>query len=79
LAEEYWKDYKSNKGGTSKRKIFPDFLIVAVATIHWLDIVVSEDNKTMKSRIALKAYNKINKEKKFNTPKFISLNELIKL
>jgi rRNA-processing protein FCF1 len=79
LAEEYLTAYKSVKGGTSKRKIFPDFLIVAVATIHRLDIVISEDDKTMKSRLALKAYEKVNKEYNFTTPNFISLKEITKL
>ena len=75
LAEKYWGFYK---GGTSKRKIFPDFLIVAVATLHRLDIVVSADDKTMKSNPAKKAYDKVNLKNGFKTPRFITLEKLVK-
>ncbi|MDD5163098.1 MAG: hypothetical protein PHD95_02705 [Candidatus ainarchaeum sp.] len=74
LAEEYWKSYS---GGVAKRKIFPDFLIVAVATLHRLDIVVSEDDKTMKSKLAMQAYEKVNAKNCLETPKFISIEELV--
>ena len=73
LAEEYWKEYK---GGVPKRKIMPDFLIVATATIHTLYIIVSEDDRTMKSKPCLRAYNKVNEKNGLNTPRFIRLNEL---
>jgi len=73
LAEEYWKAYK---GGVAKRKIFPDFLIVAIATIHRLDIIVSEDERTMKSRLAILAYKQVNGQKELQTPKFIKIEEL---
>ena len=73
LAEEYWSDYQ---GGVSKRKIFPDFLIVATATIHKLDIIVSHDDKTMKSKVAIKAYKKTNERNGFETPDFIPLEKL---
>jgi rRNA-processing protein FCF1 len=79
LAEEYWIKYKFIKGGTAKRKIFPDFLIVAIATIHRLDIVVSEDDKTMKSKKAIKAYNIVNKNNYLETPNLLSLEKLLKL
>jgi predicted nucleic acid-binding protein len=74
LASEYWKNYK---GGTSKRKIFSDFLIVAAATIHKLDIIVSEDESTMKSEPAIKAYDEANKKNGFKTPKFIEIEKLV--
>jgi len=75
LAEEYWKAYK---GGVAKRKIMPDFLIVAIATIHRLDIIVSEDEKTMKSGPALRAYKQVNTQKELQTPRFIKIEELTK-
>jgi len=73
LAEEYWVEYA---GGVAKRKLFPDFLIVATATIHNLDIIVSQDDRTMKSNPARKAYEKANQRNGFETPRFISLKEL---
>lgn len=74
LAEDYWKAYS---GGVAKRKILPDFLIVAVATLHRLDIIVSEDDKTMKSKLAMHAYEKVNAKNCFETPKFISIEKLV--
>ena len=76
LAEEYWKAYA---GGIPKRKIFPDFLIVAVASMHNLDIVVSEDESSMKSNPALQAYRKVNERSKFRTPNFNTLDDLLSL
>ncbi|MFH1225274.1 MAG: hypothetical protein V1676_05730 [Candidatus Diapherotrites archaeon] len=76
LAEEYWRAYR---GGTAKRKMMPDFIIVAIATIHRLDIIVSEDERTMKSRKALQAYKEVNRQKDLETPKFIKIEELAKL
>jgi HD-GYP domain-containing protein (c-di-GMP phosphodiesterase class II) len=73
LAEEYWKEYH---GCISKRKMLPDFKIVAVATIHRLDIIVSGDNKTMKAKNAMKAYETANKRNGLETPKFVSIEEL---
>ena len=76
LSEEYWVNYIGN---VPKRKIFSDFQIVATATIHSLDIIVSEDNRTMKSDNAIKSYNIVNGRNGFVTPKFVSLEELIRL
>ena len=76
LAGEYWRAYK---GGVPKRKLWPDFLIVAVASIHGLDIIVSEDNRTMKSMPAARAYGKANKKNGLETPRFISLKEVVRL
>ncbi|MDO8537428.1 MAG: hypothetical protein Q7S21_00925 [archaeon] len=75
LAESYLNVYY---GGIPKRKIFPDFLIVAIASIHNLDIVVSNDENSMKSILALKAYERVNNQSKLRTPKFISLNKFLK-
>ena len=74
LAEEYWKEYN---GGIPKRKIFSDFLIVATASIHKLDIIVSNDERSMKSNPAVKAYDKANQINSFSTPRFISIEELV--
>ncbi|MBI4162733.1 MAG: hypothetical protein HY513_03545 [Candidatus Aenigmarchaeota archaeon] len=52
-----------------------DMLIVAEATISELDIVVSEDNRTMISHPAKKAYYTTNKDHNFITPNFIGYDE----
>ncbi|MEK6970339.1 MAG: hypothetical protein AABW68_01435 [archaeon] len=73
LAHEYLSAYH---GGVPRNKILPDFIIVATATVHRLDIIVSEDDWTMKSNPARSAYEKINKEKMYPTPRFLKLKEL---
>ena len=73
IAEEYWKGYE---GGIAKRKMMKDFRIVAVSSIHNLDIIVSEDNHSMKSRLAIEAYIKVNERNGFRTPMFYSINQI---
>jgi len=73
LAKQYLKEYK---GGSPMHKIYPDFLIVATATIHNLDLIVSEDEKTMKSTQARIAYGKVNSKTGLRTPEFTSLAKL---
>ena len=73
LANEYWSEYR---GSIPKRKILPDFKIVAVASIHELDVIVSEDERTMKAGAAKRAYEIVNHRNAFRTPKFLSLHEL---
>jgi hypothetical protein len=72
-AEQYWKEYN---GGISKRKLMNDFRIVAVSSMHNLDIIVSEDNHSMKSAPAIMAYMKVNEKNGFRTPRFYSINDL---
>ena len=68
LALEYLKEYK---GGSSKTKMLNDCVIVASATLKELDIICSNDKKTMLSKQARKAYEKVNKANDLKTPKFI--------
>jgi len=74
-AKEYLAEYE---GGMSKSKLCNDFLIVAAATLKCLDIVVSEDNKTLRSRQSLLAYNKVNHRNGLATPRLLSLEELLR-
>ncbi len=73
LAEEYYNEYRGN---ISKKDILSDFKIVATATIHRLDIIVSEDERTLKSRHALVAYQKVNTRKMYTTPRFLKLSKI---
>jgi len=68
IAAEYNENYK---GSSSWKELENDFLIVATASFHGLDLVVSEDEKTMKSAEAIKAYEKVNKKYELRNPEFI--------
>jgi len=79
LAADYRKTYNELGGKKSEREMLNDFLIVACASIHQLDIVVSEDNKTMLSDEALKAYRIVNNLRKYKTPDFVGYEEFRRL
>ena len=49
-----------------------DFSIVSVASINNLDIVASNDERSMLTENALRAYNLINSIINKRTPKFVS-------
>ncbi|MEW6063455.1 MAG: PIN domain-containing protein [Nanoarchaeota archaeon] len=75
LAEQYFLAYKSFGGIKDKKSILKDFLIVSCATLNNLDIVVSEDEKSMLSEISIKAYYLVNSIIKKKTPKFINYGD----
>ncbi len=75
LAVLYYKEYRKNGGSVSWKSIKNDMIIVAEATISQLDIVASEDNKTMFSNPAKQSYYTINKKHNLITPNFIGYNE----
>lgn len=77
-AENYYKTYRQIGGITSRKKMQNDFLIVASASMHDLDIVVSEDNATMRNELALRAYSIVNSVLKLRTPRFIGYEEFKK-
>jgi predicted nucleic acid-binding protein len=79
LAREYYRHYRLNGGSLGWKYIENDFLIVATASFYNLDIVVSEDERTMKSEPAVKAYLSVNDKERFNTPKFIDYEEFKKI
>ena len=76
LAVEYVKAYE---GGISAKAMWSDFLIVACATVHGLDVVVSEDRHSLLSAPALRAYKKVNKANDFGLPAFYPMEALQKL
>jgi len=77
LAMEYFKQYKKLGGVQSYHNIKNDFIIVAIASLNNLDIIVTEDNKTMASKRAIKSYVKINILHSLRTPKFLPINSII--
>jgi hypothetical protein len=76
IAEEYFKEYKKNGGGVGKKKIFNDFKIVACASLKKFDLIVSDDERTMKSSKAISAYKEINFNHSLRTPYFFSYKDL---
>ncbi len=74
------QSYAKNLGNENeKEKFWKDFLIVACATIHQLDIVVSEDRLTLASDYAQNIYKAVNENNGLRTPKFYTKNEFDKL
>jgi len=71
LAERYFTVYRQLGGKASQQEIIDDFLIVACASVHELDIVVSDDNDTMLSKEAVTAYAVVNKLNEYRLPNFI--------
>ena len=75
LADAYYFAYVKAGGRLPREKLFNDFLIVACASVHGIDIVISEDNATLASELSLLAYQKVNHEQKLSFPQFIKYEE----
>src|SRR3989338_2243498 len=75
LAIQYLNEYKGNQ---SREKMLGDFVIVAVASIGKLDIICTEDSRTMASKDAIAAYTKVNDKNGLRYPKLITLKEIEK-
>ena len=78
LARKYY-DYYRNSGGIYgwDTSIRIDFMIVACASFHGLDVIYSDDNKTLLGKPALKAYRHINLKENFRTPSFLKYTDLL--
>ncbi len=74
LANEYYNAYRKFGGSKSKEVMFNDLLIVACASSKSMDVVVSEDENTMLTENAIKAYKFVNHAKNKRTPRFIGYN-----
>ena len=79
LAKEYFKEFKGTRGIQSWQRIKNDFLIVASAALKNLDIVVSEDNKTMLSKKAVDSYQVVNGKHFIRTPTFFDYKNFKKI
>jgi len=75
LSEQYYQLYAEMGGTSPKSKLINDFLIIACASLKDLDIVVSNDEKTMLNELAVKAYVSVNKLNNIQLPHFISYEE----
>lgn len=78
LSYSYFNVYKELEGYASKYEIIKDLIIVASASLNDLDIVVSNDNKTMLSEKAIKSYRIVNQIQKIKIPRFLSYEEFKK-
>lgn len=67
VAREYNNCYC---GSFSWKELENDFLIVATASLHNIDIVISNDEKTMTSYSALASYRLVNEQFELQTPRF---------
>lgn len=78
LARKYY-DYYRKLGGVYgwDTSVRVDFMIVACASFHGLDIVYSADSKTLLGKHALKAYKHINLRENCRTPNFLEYEDLL--
>ncbi len=79
IAENYYKAYRELGGSKSKTDVINDFMIVSCASLNNLDIVVSNDERSMLTENAIRAYNLINSAVSKRTPKFISYEQFKKI
>ena len=79
MAGSYYKAYREFGGIKPREEILNDFSIVSAATIYNLDIIISNDDKTMLNESALRAYKLINSVIDKRTPKFISYEDFKRL
>ncbi|MBI2173526.1 MAG: hypothetical protein HYT73_04975 [Candidatus Aenigmarchaeota archaeon] len=75
IAQSYYKAYREFGGSKSLVDIIEDFIIIACASVHEIDIVVSDDEKSMLTENAVRAYALVNSIVKKRTPNFIDYEE----
>lgn len=70
MARKYHDNYIKRGGSVLFKNIETDFTIVACASMYGLDIVVSDDKRTMFKKRVLKTYKSINKKENLRNPEF---------
>lgn len=78
LAENYFKTYQKQGGILNKTHIINDLKIVACASVKEMDIICSNDKKTLNSDHLTKIYNQVNLKENIRTPQFIDYEALKK-
>jgi len=75
---KFYNSYREFGGikNWQKSNINVDFTIVACAMFYKLDILISDDVKTMLSKTALKAYKHISVKETFRMPAFYHYSDL---
>lgn len=79
LAEDYYNEYKKQGGGVGKDHIIKDFKIVACAALKNMDIIVSNDESSLKCDNAKLSYFIVNTKINLRTPSFYNYLVLKKL
>ena len=78
LAKMYHEKYKELGGIYGwHTNIRVDFMIVACGSVHGLDLVYSNDNKTLLGDKAQEAYDLVNMKENLRTPKFLKYADLL--
>ncbi|MDP7324202.1 MAG: hypothetical protein QF632_05580 [Candidatus Woesearchaeota archaeon] len=77
ISKKYYQVYVNKGGITPWRFIKIGFEIIACASIHNLDVVFSNDRKTMFSLKAIKSYEEINNNFQLKTPKLLIYEDLM--
>ena len=72
LAKDYMIEYRKKGGNISDKKMKNDLIIIATATIYKLDIVISDDEKSMLSTKAVAAYKSVNTTYGISDPVFMT-------
>lgn len=70
LSNAYFKEYRKQKGNLGEKAMKNDLIIIATATIYQLDIIVSNDVKTMLGDKAIQSYKKVNGRYGIKDPEF---------
>ncbi len=76
LANKYLKKFSEITGQTALDHLKIDFLLVACATLNNLDLVVSEDHKTLLSTDATRAYHFVNGSEGLHIPPLFTYEDL---
>lgn len=71
IAGEFYRHYRKNGGSKSLKDMVTDFRIVAVGAFYSLDIVVSNDEKSMLSDTAIAAYKEVCSDFGMEVPDFL--------
>lgn len=72
IASEFYRQYRKNGGSKSLKEMITDLRIVAVGAFYSLDIVVSNDEKSMLSDAAIAAYKEVCAEFSLEVPDFLT-------
>lgn len=79
LANKYLRRFAELTGKTALDHLKNDFLLIACASLNNLDIVVSEDHKTLLSNESIQSYKQVNEKEKIILPFIITYEELKKM
>mgnify|MGYP001598317108 FL=1 len=76
LAIDFYNEYVKIGGKRSWKEMHNDFMIVAYACSNNLDVLISEDAKTMLSKRALESYKNIAVKANLRVPNFWTYKDL---